>query len=301
MRRLNTLFVVGALWLVSQNASAAINVFACEPEWAALTQELGGELVKVTSATTALQDPHHIQARPSLISRTRRADLLVCTGAELEVGWLPVLLQKAGNPRILPGTPGYFMATDTVDLLEIPDQLDRSKGDIHAAGNPHIQTDPRRIGQVAQMLSQRLAEVDPSHAADYESRYADFAKRWQQAIADWEQQAKSIRGRSIVVQHRNWVYLEDWLDLQELAALEPKPGVPPSAAQLSRVLASIKGKPVLAVVHAAYQNPKAANWLGKKAGLPVVTLPFTVGGSDAAQDLFGLFDDTIAKLTGAAQ
>ncbi|MGV6859604.1 MAG: metal ABC transporter substrate-binding protein [bacterium] len=293
-------FVLGALLLVSENAFAKLNVFACEPEWAALAKELGGDNVKATSATTAMQDPHHIQARPSLISRASKADLLVCTGAELEVGWLPVLQQKASNEKILPGNPGYFMATEYVDLLEIPDRLDRSKGDVHAAGNPHIQTDPRRIGQVAEVLSERLAELDPTHASDYAERYKEFSTRWSESIAKWEAKANTLRGRNIVVQHKNWVYLEDWLGLSELTALEPKPGVPPSAARLAKVLSKVKDNPVLAVVHAAYQNPKAANWLAKKAALPVVNLPFTVGGSDAASDLFGLFDDTVEKLTGAA-
>ena len=128
---------------------AALRVFACEPEWGALAQELGGDLVDVSVATTALQDPHQIQAKPSLIARARNADLVVCTGAELEIGWLPVLLQQSGNAKVQPGQPGNFAAADYVRKLEVPTQLDRSQGDVHAAGNPHIQTDPRNIAQVA--------------------------------------------------------------------------------------------------------------------------------------------------------
>lgn len=285
--------------MLSHSAFAAINVFACEPEWGALAQVIGGDAVKVTTATTGQQDPHHIQARPSLIAAVRRADLLACTGAELEIGWLPVLLQKSGNPRIQRGQPGYFMATDSVDLLEIPVNLDRSEGDIHAEGNPHIQTDPRRIAQVAKDLAARLAQIDPAHSSDYAQREAAFAQRWQQAISRWEKLAAPIRGRSIVVHHKSWVYLEDWLGLQELATLEPKPGVPPTASHLAQLLSVVKGKPVLAIVRAAYQSPKAAQWLASKTGIPAVTLPFTVGGTEQAVDLFSLFDDTIARLLGA--
>ncbi len=290
------LLTIGMLAL-SQTAFAKLNVFACEPEWAALAHELGGNQLKVSSATTGLQDPHHVQARPSLIARIRRADLLVCTGAELEIGWLPLLLQKSGNPAIQPGEPGYFLATDSVDLLEVPDSLDRSAGDVHADGNPHIQTDPRRIAQVAGDLAKRLASLDPQHAPYYQRRYEHFIQRWQQAIARWEKQARAIRGRSIVVQHKNWVYLEDWLGLKELAALEPKPGVPPTTGHLAKVLAAVKGQPVLAIIRAAYQSPKASQWLARKSGIQAIELPFTVGGNPQATDLFSLFDDTLARLT----
>ena len=290
-----------AATLLSQSALAKINVFACEPEWAALAHELGGEAVKVTTATHGLQDPHRIQARPSLIARIRRADLLVCTGAELEIGWLPVLLRKSGNAAIQPGEPGHFLAADTVELLDAPDTLDRSEGDIHAEGNPHIQTDPRRIAEVAEALSKRLEQIDPAHAGDYADRYRDFSKRWRAAIARWEKQAAPIRGKAIVVQHKNWTYLEDWLGLKEIATLEPKPGVPPTASHLARVLDAVKGRDALAIIRAAYQSPKASNWLSQRSGMPAVELPFTVGGAPEVKTLFDLFDLTLARLTGAEQ
>ena len=140
------------LALLSCSADAALRVLACEPEWGALAQELGGSLVDVSVATNALQDPHQIQAKPSLIARARNADLVVCTGAELEIGWLPVLLQQSGNAKVQPGQPGNFAAADYVRKLDVPTQLDRSQGDVHAAGNPHIQTDPRAIAQVLSLI-----------------------------------------------------------------------------------------------------------------------------------------------------
>jgi zinc/manganese transport system substrate-binding protein len=281
-------------------AHAALRVFACEPEWAALAQELGGDLVEATSATTALQDPHQIQAKPSLISRVRNADLVVCTGAELEVGWLPPLLQQSGNAKVQPGQPGNFAAADFVRKLEIPTQLDRSQGDVHAAGNPHIQTDPRNIARVATALAARLQQIDAAHAPQYAKRQADFSQRWQQAMGRWAAQAAPLKGAAVVSQHKGFAYLYDWLGLKEVAVLEPKPGVEPTVSHLQEVQATLKSQAARMVIYAAYQDAKASEWLSRNASLPAVKLPFTVGGSDQAKDLFGLFDDTVARLVNAA-
>jgi zinc/manganese transport system substrate-binding protein len=287
------------LLALAQPAQAALRVFACEPEWGALAQALGGNLVDVTVATTALQDPHQIQAKPSLISRMRNADLVVCTGAELEIGWLPVLLQQSGNAKVQPGQPGYFEAARTVRMLEIPTSVDRSQGDVHAAGNPHIQTDPRTIAVVATALGARLQQVDGAHAAEYQGRTADFSQKWQQAIAKWTAQAAALRGAPVVSQHKGFAYLYDWLGLKEVAVLEPKPGVEPSASHLQAVLATLKATPARMVLYAAYQDPRSSEWVATNANIPAVKIPFTVGGSDGAKDLFGLFDDTVARLVAA--
>ena len=288
-----------ALALAAAPAHAALRVLACEPEWAALVQELGGPLVEVTSATTALQDAHQVQARPSLIARVRNADLLVCTGAELEVGWLPLLLQQSGNDRVQPGQPGNFAAADFVRKLDIPAQVDRSQGDVHAAGNPHIQTDPRNIAAVGTALAMRLQQVDKEHAGEYAQRAAAFQQKWQQAIARWTAQAAPLRGVPVASQHKGYVYLYDWLGLKEVTVLEPKPGVEPSAAHLQSVLATLKATPARMVLYSAYQDPRPSEWLSRNAGIPSVKVPFTVGGSEGAKDLFGLFDDTVARLLAA--
>ncbi|HSV82489.1 MAG TPA: zinc ABC transporter substrate-binding protein [Ramlibacter sp.] len=298
MRKIR-LFPLALLLLAALPAQAALRVFACEPEWAALTKELGGALVEVSSATTAQQDPHRVEARPSLIARMRNADLVVCTGAELEVGWLPLLLQQAGNAKVQPGQPGHFAAADHVRKLDVPTSLDRSQGDVHAAGNPHIQTDPRNIAAVATALSTRLQQVDPGQAAQYAQRGAAFTQKWQQAMARWNTQAAPLRGLPVVAQHKAFSYLYDWLGLREVAVLEPKPGVEPSAAHLQQVLATLKATPPRMVIHAAYQDGRPSEWLGRNAGVPVVKLPFTVGGSEQAGDLVGLFDDTLARLRAA--
>jgi zinc/manganese transport system substrate-binding protein len=282
-------------------AVASVNIFACEPEWGALAKELGGNMVSVYTATTAFQDPHHIQARPGLIAKMRRADLLVCTGSELEIGWLPVLLRQAGNSHVQPGQPGNFAATEYVNMLDKPVSVDRSQGDVHPGGNPHIQTDPRNIAKVAKALADRLAQIDNGHADDYAARYRDFDKRWQEAISRWEQQAAPLRGVKIVVHHENWAYLEQWLGLQEVASLEPKPGVPPSAGHLAEILDQLHHQPAKMVIRAAYQEKRPDEWLSQHASIAMVTLPFTVGGTDTAKDLFGLYDDTITALLKGIQ
>jgi zinc/manganese transport system substrate-binding protein len=291
--------LAAALALPALPTHAALRVFACEPEWGALAQELGGSLVEVSVATNALQDPHQIQAKPSLIARARNADLVLCTGAELEIGWLPVLLQQSGNAKVQAGSPSNFAAADFVRKLDVPTQLDRSQGDVHAAGNPHIQTDPRNIAQVALALGARLQQVDPAHAADYAKRLADFSQRWQQAMNRWNALAAPLKGLSVASQHKGFAYLYDWLGLKEVAVLEPKPGIEPSASHLQSVLATLKATPARMVLYAAYQDARPSEWLSRNAAIPAVKIPFTVGGSDGANDLFGLFDDTLARLLAA--
>ncbi len=291
--------VVAALMLLAVPAQAALRVLACEPEWGALAQELGGNLVEVSVATSALQDPHQIQAKPSLIARARNADLVVCTGAELEIGWLPVLLQQSGNAKVQPGQSGNFAAADFVRKLDVPSQLDRSQGDVHAAGNPHIQTDPRNIALVATALGARLAQIDATHASDYALRLKDFSQRWQQAMQRWAAQAAPLKDVAVVSQHKAFVYLYDWLGMKEVAVLEPKPGVDPTASHLQDVLVSLKNVPVRMTLYSAYQDAKPAEWLNRNANVPAVKIPFTVGGTDGAKDLFGLFDDTLARMLAA--
>ena len=290
-----------ALAVVAAPTLAALNVFATVPEWGALATELGGDKVSVYTATNALQDPHHVEAKPSLIARARSADLVVATGAELEIGWLPLVTQQAGNPKIQPGKPGYFEATSYVPLLEKAARLDRSEGDVHPGGNPHIQTDPRNIARVAGPLAARLAELDPANAAYYQARYKAFADRWTAAIANWEKQAAPLKDAPILVQHKAFTYLEAWLGLNEVAALEPKPGVEPTTAHLTEVLATLQRQPVKMVIRAAYQSDRASQWIAERAKINAVMLPFTVGGDDAAKDLYGLFDDTVARLLKGSQ
>ncbi len=274
----------------------ALQVFATVPEWGALARELGGDDVTVYTATTALQNVHRIQARPSLIAKYRQAELLLCTGADLEVGWLPALAEKGNNPRVAPGAPGFFEAFRHVRMLEVPAVLDRSLGDVHPYGNPHIQADARNILAIAGPLAQRMAQLDPAHAEAYRARLARFEERWRAALARWEAQARPLSGVPVVTTHRDSPYLFAWLGLREVATLEPRPGIPPSAGHLEKVLAGLKAQPARLVLRAAYQDDKPALWIAQRAGVPVVELPFTVGGAPGADDLFGYFDVTLARL-----
>ena len=277
-------------------AHAALKVLATTADWGALVKEIGGDQVNVYVATSALQDVHRVDAKPSLVARARTADLVVATGAELEIGWLPVLIQESGNSHIQPGSPGYFEATSVLSLLEKPERFDRSLGDIHPQGNPHVQLDPHNIARVAKALTERLSQLDGSHAQDYQQRAKDFDTRWQAAIHRWESQAAPLKGTPVVVMHRDQTYLCRWLGLEQVAAIEPKPGMPPTAGYLGQLVTKLAASPPRIIMLNAYNDPKAGKWLSERVHAPMVVLPFSVGGTPEAKDLFGLFDDTINRL-----
>ncbi len=299
---MNKLVVLVLAMLASPGlVHAELRVFACEAEWAELAKQLGGDQVKVESATTGLQDVHYIQARPSLIARVRSADLVVCTGADLEASWLPLLLRKANNRNVLPGQPGFLAASEFVTLLEKPEVLDRAAGDIHPFGNPHIQLDPRNIGLVAAELAKRLQVLDSAHADTYAARYADFKGRWDSAVDGWATRLQTLQGARLVTYHRSWVYLFTWAGLVEAGTLEPKPGVPPSSSYLSELLARLKGQEILGIVHASYQDSRPSEWLSERTDIPVLLLPHTVGSTPRVTDLFSMFEILVSTLEGASK
>lgn len=281
---------------LSLPASASLNLFATVPEWGALAQAIGGSQVQVYTATTALQDPHRIEAKPSLIAKARRADLVIATGADLEIGWLPMVLQESANGRIQRGAPGYFEATDGLRMLEIPQRVDRADGDVHAHGNPHVQLNPYNILKVAEALAKRMAQLDAPNAGAYQQGYVAFASKWKLAVAGWEKKAAPLKGVPVLVQHKSFSYLLDWLGMKEVGTLEPKPGVEPTSRQLADIVARQKTSPAKLILRPVYQYDAPSRWVGEQTGLPVVTLAFTVGGTPGAADLFGLFDDTINRL-----
>jgi len=298
MQKIIRVFLLPVLFLLPVMAEADIRVFACEPEWSALAEEIGGELVTATSATHALQDPHYVEARPSLISKVRKADLVVCSGAQLEIGWLPMLLSKSNNPRVLPGKEGFLEASSVVQRLGIPDSIDRAQGDMHPQGNPHIQMNPHNIARVARAMGDRMAQIDPENAQSYARGTTDFLERWGEAVSGWESRARPLAGKRVVCHHQSWIYLEDWLQLEEVATLEPVPGIPPTASHLSALLSELgtDGSGADAIIRAPFQSAKASEWLQDRTGIPAVMLPLTVGGSEAATSLFGLFDDVLDRL-----
>ncbi|HAK62019.1 MAG TPA: zinc ABC transporter substrate-binding protein [Alphaproteobacteria bacterium] len=298
-RLLPALLFLGLMVSASSGAQARINIFACEPEWAALAHEIGGASVEIFTAVGPHQDPHYVRAKPSLIAAMRKADLVVCTGASLEIGWLPILLQKAGSSNVQPGGVGYLLAAEYAPILEKPERLDRAEGDIHPEGNPHVHLNPHNISLVVKELTARLQAVDPTHAAGYEANYAAFERKWREAITRWEADSAQLKGMRVVAHHKSFSYLLDWLDITEAGLLEVKPGIPPTTAHLEKLLKTLKHSPARLIVRTPYDPADASKWLSQKTGAPAILLPFTVGGDEQSGDLFRLFDRTLMLLMGA--
>jgi zinc/manganese transport system substrate-binding protein len=283
--------------LFTATAKAELKVFACEPEYAALAQTLAPD-ARVYSATTAMQDPHQVQARPSLIAKMRQADLVVCAGADLEIGWLPMLQMKSSNPKVNSTDKGLFFSTEQVDTLDKLASVDRSMGDVHAKGNPHLHLDPERMLAVAQALSAKLAAIDPDNASRYAQSLSDFSQRWQAKIPQWQQQAKSLAGKKVIAYHSSFRYLFNWTGIEQVADLEPKPGLAPTSSHLASLLTRAEKGDVMAVIVASYQDERGAKWLGERANLPVLVLPMSVGGNDQSKDLISLYDSLLTLLNG---
>lgn len=295
MRKLLFAFAFALALLPLEAALAKINVFACHPEWASLAREVGGENLEIFSATHAGQNPHYIRARPSLISKIRRADMVICSGASLEIGWLPLLVQKAGR-GVQRGKAGYLMAADFVETLEKPERLDRSMGDIHPEGNPHVQLDPRNILAVADELASRLAVLDRENAGVYGENLRNFSARWKKAMRRWETEAAPLRGKYVVTHHQSWIYLIDWLGLRRAGTLEPKPGIPPSGGHLRALVSEAQDRGAFAIIRTVYDPDDASEWLSRKTGIPAAALPQTVGATEGTDDLFSLFDRIVEEL-----
>lgn len=294
--KISNTFLLIALLVIPVTSFSKLDVFACAPEWGALAKEIGGDNVKVFTASKASQDVHHLRAKPSFLAKMRKTDLVFCTGASLESGWLPILLQKAGSTKVQPGQVGHLMASDYVKMLEIPKSVDRSMGDVHVEGNPHIHLNPHNLILIADELAKRLILLLPEQKSSFLKNNENFKISWQQKIKNWKEQAKPLSNKNVVVYHQNWVYLLNWLDLNRITTLEPVPGIPPRVSHLETVLASVNNQNITAILVTPYQNNNAAVWLSNHSDIPVVTLPYTVGGSELAKDLKSLFDVTIKIL-----
>lgn len=300
MKRIFTLLMtMGLLMAAPAYAKDKVNIFACEPEWASLAHEIGGDKVEAFAATSARQDPHHVRAKPSLIAAMRKADMVVCSGAGLEIGWLPILQEKAGNAGTMPSSDGYLLAASYVPVLEKPTRLDRADGDVHPEGNPHVQLNPHNIGLVATELTKRLKAIDAENASIYQANYDSFARRWQESTKQWESEAASLRNVPVVVHHKSFIYLLDWLKMKEVGSLEPKPGIPPTTSHLEGLLQQLKAKPADVIIRTPYEPEDASQWLSEKTGVPAIVLPYTIDGDDKSGNLFALFDRSVNLLKGA--
>ena len=286
------------MWMAGP--AAAYTVFACEPEWAALTRVMLPD-ARVHVATHSLQDPHHIEARPALIAQLRQADLAVCTGASLEAGWLPKLLQRSGNAKV----QDVLFASDHVNMIDPQPGAIGSPwaGDVHAEGNPHVHLDPRNLLLVANALAARLQVQIPTQKAAIEQRRAAFEVRWKSQMTQWQQRAMPLRGRQVAAQHTTCGYLWDWLGIQQTADLEPKPGMAPTPGHLQRLLAGLQAKPPMAVVVAGYQDPRPGKWLTGQLGssVPLLVLQATVSEDADAEGLLRWMDSLLGSLLGVAR
>lgn len=281
--------VFAALAIGGAGAAQAFSVFVCEPEWGALVKALHPS-AQVFSATTHLQDPHHIEARPSLIAELRRADLAVCTGASLEAGWLPMLQARSGNPKVQDGQPGMFYAAQFVKLIgQYEGLITPFSGDVHREGNPHFHTDPRRLLQVTSALRDRLILLNPGQASSITAQHSHFSKALSDRIPGWEVKAAGLKGASVLAQHTTFGYLFDWLGIQSVGDLEPKPGMPPTPGHLDRLRTQMSQSTARAIIIAQHHDRRPAEWLIRQPegrALPLIVLSTTVSEMSPS----GIFD-----------
>jgi zinc/manganese transport system substrate-binding protein len=286
---LSTLAVCGS-------AAAQLRVVATTPDLAAIAGAVGGQRVKVTALALHSQDPHFVDARPHLALELARADLLLVVGAELEVGWLPPLLTGARNDRIQPGAPGYLDASTLVDLLEVPQgKVDRSQGDIHPSGSPHFLLDPRRAEKVAVGIGRRLSELDPAGRDAYLASTKAFVSELRTVRQTYEKKLQRLRGRPIVGYHRSLSYLADWLGLQVVDHLEPKPGIPPNPRHVAQVIELGKARKVAALVQEAWFGTGTSKVAADKMGAALVVIP-GMTNFQAGQSYIKFIGAVVAKL-----
>jgi len=294
-----------AAGLVATAAQAKLSVVATTPELGSIAAEIGGNRVSVTTLAKPTEDPHFVAAKPSFIVKLNRADALTEGGAELEIGWLPPLLDQARNPKLAAGAPGRILCAENIQLLEVPATLDRSKGDIHAAGNPHYMTDPGNASMVAKRLAGALSELDPKSRDVYQANLRKFTERLESKLAEWEKLCAPFKGERVVAYHDSWPYFARRFGLTIVLFLEPKPGIPPTPVHLAKVIAQIKAEHIRVIMVEPYQNRKTAETVAAETGATVVDVaqfPGPIKGTD--DSYIALMDyvvHSVAKELGAGK
>ena len=298
--RLAAAAVAVLLPLLPAPASTALRVVTTTEGLAALAREAGGAQVQVESLSRGIQDPHFVDANPTLAVKLRQADLLVDVGLDLEIGWLPPLVNQSRNAEIQPNGSRRFTAASAVHVLDIPSgPVDRSMGDLHPAGNPHFMDDPRAAAAVVAGMARKLAQLDPAHAAAYAQHSADFQRRIDADLARWKGVFAPLRGRPIVAQHQTMSYLVDWTGLRVAAYLEPKPGVPPPPSHLADVVQLVKAQGVKAILVENYYDPRSADVVARHTGAKVVLIPGDVDGMSGTST-YESYVDTLVRLVAGA-
>jgi zinc/manganese transport system substrate-binding protein len=280
-------------------AAAALHVVATTPGLAALAAEVGGDRIAVESLSRGVQDPHFVDANPMLAVKLRNADLLVDVGLELEIGWLPPLVNQSRNGEIQPGGKRRFTAASAIQVLDVPTgPVDRSAGDLHPAGNPHFLTDPRRGLQVAAALARKLTELDPAGAQAYQASLAGFRSKLEGDMARWDAALKPLRGRRIFTEHRTLTYFLDWSGLVSAGEMEPRPGTPPPPSHLAELVQVAQREGVKEIVVENYYDTKSAEVVARHSGARVVQIPGDVGGEPSVKTYAQYVDAVVTRIVG---
>ena len=284
---------LGAISFISAQATAQLKVVATTPDLASVAREIGGDRVNVVALAKPTEDPHFVDAKPSFIVTLNRADALVEGGAELELGWLPPLLENSRNSKVAAGAPGRIVASEGIRLLEIPTSFDRSKGDIHSLGNPHFMIDPGAVKVVARNIASHFAQLDPKIAATYNANLARFNSRIDSKLADWQKQLAPYRGAKIVTYHRDFIYFAQRFGLSIVDELEPKPGISPSPAHLAQVIGEMKRNNVKVILVQPFQNRKTAETVARQTGATVIDAPQQPGAARNTSSYFDNMDNLV--------
>ncbi len=291
-------FALVTIAATGSSAAAQIRVVATTPDLASVAREIGGDKVSVVALAKPTEDPHYVDAKPSHIVTLNRADALIEGGAELELGWLPPLLENSRNSRISAGAPGRIVASDGVKMLEIPTSFDRSKGDVHSLGNPHFMIDPVTVKIVARNIANHLAQVDPKNVATYNGNLSRFNAKLDAKYADWQKQLAPYRGARIVTYHKDFVYFAERFGLNIVDELEPKPGIAPSPAHLAQVIGKMKAGNAKVILVQPFQNRKTAETVARQTGATVLDTPEQPGAASNTNTYFDMMDNLVHTLAG---
>ena len=293
--------LAGAALLITVGAAeAALNVVTTTSDLASIVSEVGGDKIAVESLARGYQDPHFVEAKPSFVLKLNKADLLVVVGRDLEIGWLPALINQARNARIQPGADGYFDASLTAKILDLPTgQLTRAMGDVHPLGNPHYWLDPENGRLIAKAVQAKLSQKDPANAAYYAQRAADFDRRLSEAQQRWKSMMAPYKGIKVVTYHRSWANFADAFGIDVIGYVEPKPGIPPTPQHTLDVIQAMRAQGIKLIIVEPYFDSKTPNSIASQTGGNVLVLPPSVGGVPAASDYLKLFETNISLLVGA--